>query len=100
LQAAYEIWKSDPTGKEQTLYLVDQYHQYVTSNVLTEASQRIYLLRTRDLCFKYSRGSIMASYWYKLAQMHLLGEDQLALQDVLLTMPDLALDSTLPINYV
>jgi tetratricopeptide (TPR) repeat protein len=85
LHATHEVWITDQANRRYTLELFDQYYQYAASNVLDEASQRIYFLKARDLLLQVlSEEVALAEYWYKLAQVrHQLGEDREALQNVL-----------------
>jgi tetratricopeptide (TPR) repeat protein len=81
LNTSLELWTADPTDKERTLNLADQY--YACSHVLDEMSQRWYFAKARDLLQQcITQDGMNAELWLKLARIrHHLGETTQALQD-------------------
>ena len=84
LNSSLEQWMKNPSDRESTLNLADQYYQYAQSNVLDEASQHFYLVKAHDLLQRVTtEGATEPDIWLKLARIcQLLDKFEEALQDV------------------
>jgi len=70
LNNSLEQWMKDPSERESTLNLANQYYQYAHSNVLDEASQHFYLVKAYDLLHRVTaQGAMEADLWLKLARV-------------------------------
>ena len=69
LNSSLEQWLQNPSARESTLNLADQYYQYACSNVVDEASQQFYLVKAYDLLHSVlTPGTLEPDLWLKLAR--------------------------------
>jgi tetratricopeptide (TPR) repeat protein len=70
LNSSLEQWMENPSDRECTLNLADQYYQYALSNVLDEASQHFYIVKAYDLLQQVAmQGARELDFWLKLARL-------------------------------
>jgi hypothetical protein len=70
LNSSLEQWMKNPSDRESTLNLADQYYQYACSNVVDEASQHFYLVKAYDLLHHViTPGTMEPDPWLKLARI-------------------------------
>ena len=70
LNSTLEQWTKNPSDRESTLNLADQYYQYAQSNVLDEASQHFYLVKAHELLQRViTQSAEEPDLWLKLARI-------------------------------